>query len=158
MKKFSNFSFHMYTEILFGKNTELEVARLIRKYGGTKVMMVYGVGSIKKIGLYDTVVKALNDSNIFFVELGGVQPNPRRSFVEKGLKIAQEEGIDFLLGVGGGSTIDTAKAIALGLANEGDYWQFYNGIKAEKMVPVGAIHTIAAAEVKQAAPVLYWMI
>lgn len=145
MKTFTNFSFHMYTEILFGKNTETEVARLIGKHGGTKVMLVYGGGSIKKIGLYQTVVAALNEGGIPFVELGGVQPNPRRSLVEKGLQMAKEEGVDFLLGVGGGSTIDTAKAIALGLANDGNYWQFYNGTKAEKMAPVGTIHTISAA-------------
>ncbi|MDR1130909.1 MAG: iron-containing alcohol dehydrogenase [Oscillospiraceae bacterium] len=145
MKTFTNFSFHMYTEILFGRNTETEVARLIRKYGGTKVMLVYGGGSIKKIGLYDTVAAALSGGGIPFVELGGVQPNPRRSLVEKGLKTAQAEGVDFLLGVGGGSAIDTAKAIALGLANDGNYWQFYSGTKAEKMAPVGTIHTIAAA-------------
>ena len=145
MKKFTGFSFHMYTEILFGKNTEFEVARMIRKYGGTKVMLVYGSGSIKKIGLYDTVVKALNGGGISFLELNGVQPNPRRSLVEKGLQTAKKEGVDFLLGVGGGSVIDTAKAIALGLANDGEYWKFYTGTKAEKMMPVGTIPTIAAA-------------
>lgn len=145
MKTFTNFSFHMYTEILFGKDTEKQVADMVKKYGGTKVMMVYGGGSIKRIGLYDTVVKALNDASIPFVELSGVQPNPRRSLVEKGLKIAMEEGVDFLLGVGGGSAIDTAKAIALGIAHDGNYWQFYNGVEPEKMGPVGTIHTIAAA-------------
>ena len=145
MKNYTNFDFHMYTEIVFGKGTETRVAELIQKYGGKKVMMVYGGGTIKKIGLYDTVVKTLNDAGIPFIELGGVQPNPRRSLVEKGLKIAKEEGVDFLLGVGGGSSIDTAKAIALGLANEDNYWQFYNGTPVQKMFPVGAIHTISAA-------------
>jgi alcohol dehydrogenase YqhD (iron-dependent ADH family) len=145
MKNFANFSYHMYTEILFGKGTETEVARLIRKYGGSRVMLVYGGGSIKRIGLYDRVLKGLGEAGIPFIELGGVQPNPRRSLVEKGLKLAQDGKVDFLLGVGGGSSIDTAKAIALGLANDGEYWKFYNGVPAEKMAPLGTIHTIAAA-------------
>jgi alcohol dehydrogenase YqhD (iron-dependent ADH family) len=87
----------------------------------------------------------LGEGGIPFVELGGVQPNPRRSLAEQGLKTAQAEGVDFLLGVGGGSTIDTAKAIALGLANNGDFWQFYQVARVEKMGAVGTIHTISAA-------------
>lgn len=145
MKVFTNFSYHMYTEILFGKDTQGQVGRMVKKYGGTKVMLVYGGGSIKKSGLYDTVVNALDEERISFVELSGVQPNPRRSLVEKGLKTAQDEKVDFLLGVGGGSAIDTAKAIALGLANDGEYWKFYQGTEPHKMAPVGTIHTISAA-------------
>jgi alcohol dehydrogenase YqhD (iron-dependent ADH family) len=145
MKNFTPFSFNLYTDILFGKETEIEAAKMIRKYGGTKVMLVYGGGSIKKSGLFDRVVKSLKDGGLPFVELGGVQPNPRRSLVDKGLKIAQDEKVDFLLAVGGGSSIDTAKGIALGLANNGEYWKFYNGTPAEKMAPVGTIHTISAA-------------
>lgn len=145
MKVFTNFSFHMYTDILFGKNSEAQVARMIRKYGGTKVMFVYGGGSIKRSGLYDTVVQSLRETGLDYVELGGVQPNPRRSLVEKGIKIAQEEMVDFILAVGGGSAIDTAKGIALGLANDGEYWKFYQGVEPQKMAPVGTIHTIAAA-------------
>jgi alcohol dehydrogenase YqhD (iron-dependent ADH family) len=145
MKNFVNFSYHMYTEIVFGKGTEAETARLIRKYGGARVMLVYGGGSVKRIGLYDRIVKNLNGAGIPFIELGGVQPNPRRSLVEKGLKLALDGKVDFLLGLGGGSSIDTAKAIALGLANGGEYWKFYNGVPAEKMAPVGTVHTIAAA-------------
>jgi alcohol dehydrogenase YqhD (iron-dependent ADH family) len=145
MKHFTNFSLRMYTDILFGKNTEIETAGMIRKHGGTKVMLVYGGGSIKKSGLYDRVVKSLNEGGIPFVELGGVQPNPRRSLVERGIKCARDGGVDFLLGVGGGSAIDTAKAIALAIANDGEYWKFYNGTPALKMAPVGTIHTIAAA-------------
>lgn len=145
MKEFTNFSFHMYTDILFGKGTEKETGAMVKKYGGSKVMMVYGGGSIKKIGLYDTVVKSLNDAGIPFVELGGVKPNPRRSLVDKGLEMAHTEGVDFFLAVGGGSSIDTAKAIALGLANDDNYWQFFQGVEPKKMAPVGTIHTIAAA-------------
>ena len=145
MKNFTNFSFNLYTDILFGKGTEAEAARLIRKHGGSKVMLVYGGGSIKKSGLYDRVLKSLKDAGLPLVELGGVQPNPRRSLVDKGIKIAQDEKVDFMLGVGGASAIDTAKAIALALANGGEYWKFYTGTPAEKMAPVGTIHTIAAA-------------
>ena len=145
MKEFTNFRFHMYTEILFGRDTEKDVGKMIKKYGGTKVMLVYGGGSIKKTGLYDTTIKALSEEGIPFIELSGVKPNPRRSFVEEGLKIAQKEGVDFMLAVGGGSAIDTAKAIALGLANDGEYWKFYWGEEPQKMIPVGTIHTISAA-------------
>jgi alcohol dehydrogenase YqhD (iron-dependent ADH family) len=145
MKIFTPFNFNLYTDILFGKGTETEVGKMVRKHGGTKVMLVYGGGSIKKNGLYDRVVKALKDEGLPFVELGGVQPNPRRSLVDKGLKTAQDEKVDFMLGLGGGSAIDTAKGIALGLANGGEYWKFYSGTPVEKMAPVGTIHTIAAA-------------
>jgi alcohol dehydrogenase YqhD (iron-dependent ADH family) len=143
MKKFANSGFNMYTENLFGKGTEAKAGKLIKKYGGTKVMLVYGSGSIKKQGLYDRVIKALKTDKIPFVEFGGVKPNPLRSFAEKGLQLAQKEKVDFLLGVGGGSAIDTAKAIALGLAN-GDFWQFYDGTAAKKMAPLGTIHTLSA--------------
>lgn len=95
--------------------------------------------------MYGRIVESLNKQKITFFELGGVKPNPRRSLVEEGMKIAQKENIDFLLACGGGSSIDTAKAIALGIANGGDYWQFYNGVEPSKMAPVGTIHTIAAA-------------
>ena len=145
MKKFTDFNFSMCTEIVFGIGAEKKVAGLIRKYGGTKVMFVYGGGSIKKSGLYDTVVNELGSAGITFIELGGVQPNPRRSYAENGLRIAQDEKVDFLLGVGGGSAIDTAKAIALGLAHDGEYWKFFKGVEPLKMAPVGAITTISAA-------------
>jgi alcohol dehydrogenase YqhD (iron-dependent ADH family) len=145
MKKFSNFSFHMYTEISFGRGVVNGLADLIKKYGGTKVLFVYGSGSIKKSGLYDRIVKALGDGGIPFAELGGVKANPLRSLVEKGVGIARAEGTDFYLGVGGGSAIDTAKAIALAMANDGEYWAYYHGVEPPRMAPVGAINTIAAA-------------
>jgi len=145
MKTFSNFNLCLYTDILFGKDTEKETGKMIRKHGGTRVMVVYGGGSVKKSGLFDRVIQAIKAEGLYFVEFGGVQPNPRRSLVEEGIKIAKNEKIDFMLGLGGGSSIDTAKAIALALANNGEYWQFYNGTPAEKMAPTGTIHTIAAA-------------
>ena len=135
----------MYTEILFGKNTETKAGEMVRKHGGSKVMLVYGGGSIKRSGLYDTVIKALREAGLDFIELGGVQPNPRRSLVEKGLKMAMEEKVDFMLGIGGASSIDTAKGIALGLANDGEYWKFYRGTEPKKMAKVGTIHTLSAA-------------
>ena len=146
MKKFTDFTLHLYTEIVFGLDTEKKVAELVKKYGGTKVMLVYGGGSIKKIGLYDTVTNELKQAGIPFVELPGVEPNPRRSLVEKGVAIGKAEGVDFVLALGGGSTIDTAKAVAFGIPYDGSVWDFYSG----KAVPttnakVGTIHTIAAA-------------
>jgi alcohol dehydrogenase YqhD (iron-dependent ADH family) len=144
-KIFTNFDFQMYTEIAFGKDTERRVGELIQKYGGTKVLFVYGGGSIKKSGLYDRIVESLKAAGIAWVELAGVRANPRRSFVEEGIRVAKEAGADFYLGVGGGSAIDTAKAIALAAANEGEYWPFYNGVMPKAMAPVGAINTIAAA-------------
>ena len=145
MKIFHNFNLYLYTDILFGKETEKETGNMIKKHGGSRVMIIYGSGSVKKSGLFDRIVKTIKDEGLYFVEFGGVQPNPRRSYVDKGIKIAVDEKIDFFLGIGGGSAIDTAKAIALAMANNGEYWKFYNGIPAEKMAPVGTIHTIAAA-------------
>lgn len=144
-KRFTNCNFNMYTEMAFGKEAEKQVGALVKKYGGTKVLLVYGGGSIKRSGLYDTVVASLNEAGIPFVELGGVQPNPRKSLVLKGIELARAEKCDFFLGVGGGSSIDTAKAIALGVEDDG-FWDIYCGKKAaSKMAPVGAIVTIAAA-------------
>jgi len=145
MKKFTDYNFHMHTEIVFGKDAETKVAELVIKYGGSKVMMIYGGGSIKKTGLYDSVVNAFSQAKIPIVEFGGVMPNPRRSFVDKGLKIAEDEKVDFFLGIGGASALDTTKAIALGAANDGNYWQFYKGTAPFQMAPVGAIPTISAA-------------
>jgi len=145
MKTFTNFSFYPYTDILFGKDTEKETAKMIRKHGGKRIMVVYGGGSVKKSGLFDVVAKALKDEGLFYAEFGGVKPNPRRSLVEKGIKLAQDDKIDFFLAIGGGSVIDTAKAIALALTNDGEYWKFFNGPLPEKMVPVGTIHTIAGS-------------
>ena len=145
MKNFTDFNLYLYTDILFGRDTEKEAGRMIRKHGGSRVMVVYGGGSVKKSGLFDRAAQAMKDEGLIFTEFGGVQPNPRRSLVEKGIKIAQDEKIDFLLALGGGSAIDTAKAIALALANNGEYWKFYNGQTTDKMAPVGTIHTISAS-------------
>ncbi|MCL2601647.1 MAG: iron-containing alcohol dehydrogenase, partial [Treponema sp.] len=144
MKQISNFNFCLYTDILFGKDTEKETGKMIKKHGGSRVMLVYGGGSVKKSGLFDRVVQSMKDAGLYYVEVGGVQPNPRRSLVEKAVKVAQDEKIDFLLALGGGSVMDTAKAIALALANGGEFWKFFNGTTPEKMAPVGTIHTLSA--------------
>jgi alcohol dehydrogenase YqhD (iron-dependent ADH family) len=146
MKKFTDYNLHMYTDIVFGKDTAKQAASKVKQHSGTKVMLVYGEGSIKRSGLYDIVTGSLKQEGVPFVEFGGVKPNPLRSFAMKGLEKARRENVDFLLGVGGGSAIDTAKAIALGLVYDGDIWDFYSGNAApRKMQKVGTINTISAA-------------
>ena len=154
MKNFTNFSYHAYTDMLFGKNTEEETGKMIRKHGGSRVMIVYGEGSVKKSGLFDRVIKSLKNEGLYFVEFGGIKANPKRSVTDQAIKLAQGENIDFLLGLGGGSVIDTAKAIAFALANEGECWKFFTGeATTDKALPIGAISTISAsgAETSRAA-------
>ncbi|MCL2112026.1 MAG: iron-containing alcohol dehydrogenase [Clostridiales bacterium] len=141
----NNFSFQFDSEIVFGRGTESEVGRLVKKYGGTKAMIVYGSGNIINSGLYDRVAASLSDAGIEHIGFGGAEPNPKRSHAEKGVQTAIAEGVDFLLGVGGGSAIDTAKAIAYGAANGGDFWQFYLGKKLERTLPIGTVTTISAS-------------
>lgn len=141
-----NFTFYAPTYFDFGRNAEEHVGSLIRRFGGKKVLLHYGGGSIKKSGLYDTVVKCLDDEGISFGELGGVKPNPRSGLVYEGIEKCREDGYDFILAVGGGSTIDSAKAIAAGSCYDGDFWDFYTKKAViEKALPVGTILTIAAA-------------
>jgi len=139
-----NFRLHLYTDIVFGKGAECAAGKKVVQHGGKKVMLVFGGGSIKRSGLFDIVANSLYGENLTFIEFGGVQPNPLLSYARKGIEIAKKECVDFLLGVGGGSAIDTAKAIAVGLANEGDLWDFYSNKPVAKMAPVGSIHTIPA--------------
>jgi len=120
----NNFIFQNPTRIIFGKGTENLVGAETKKYAD-KVLLHYGGGSIKKTGLYDTVTKSLKEAGVEFVELGGVQPNPRLSLVRQGIEICRKEGIRFILAVGGGSVIDSAKAIAVGVPYDGDVWDFY---------------------------------
>ena len=144
-KIFQSFDFQMKSEIVFGKDTELRTGELVKKYGGSKVMIVMdGGGFIKASGLFDRVAGSLAEAGIPYVELEGVQPNPRLSLARKGLEIVKQEGVHFMLAIGGGSTIDTAKAIALGMVYDGDFWDFFTGKVPEKIAPVGAISTIAA--------------
>lgn len=140
-----NFTFHNPTKIIFGKATENKVGTEVKKYSD-KVLLCYGGGSIKNSGLFDRVINSLKENKIEYLELSGVKPNPRLSLVKQGIKLCREENINFILAVGGGSVIDTAKAIAVGVPYEGDLWDFYLGkAKVTAALPVGTILTIPAA-------------
>lgn len=140
-----NFNFYSPTEFVFGRGRENETGLYVKKYGGSKVLIHYGGGSAVRSGLLDRVKKSLTDNNVPFVELGGVKPNPRDTLIYKGIGLCRNEGVDFVLAVGGGSVIDSAKGIAAGVCYEGDFWDFYCGKRVEKALPVGVVLTIAAA-------------
>jgi alcohol dehydrogenase len=141
-----NFSFYSPTYFSFGKGSEANIGSLVKRFGGSKVLLHFGGGSVKKNGVYDAAVSSLNASGIPFIELGGVLPNPRSGLVYQGIELCRKNGVDFILAIGGGSTIDSAKAIALGVPYEGDFWDFYsNPITVEKALPVATVLTIAAA-------------
>ena len=141
-----NFTFFSPTYFVFGKGTENETGKYVKRFNGNKVLLHYGGGSIKKSGLYDRVMNCLKESGIEVVTLGGVRPNPRSGLVYEGVKICKEQNIDFILAVGGGSVIDSAKAIAIGAKYDGDFWDFYKSDRlVEKALPVGVILTIPAA-------------
>jgi len=141
-----NFNFYSPTEFVFGKDTEKDVGKLVKKHGAKKVFLHYGGGSIKRTGLYDKVIKSLKDTGIDYVELGGVKPNPVDSKVYEGIELCKKENCDFMLAVGGGSVIDSAKAIAAGVKYDGDFWDFYDGKAViEEALSVGTILTIPAA-------------
>lgn len=140
-----NYDYQNKTRIVFGKDTHKEVGALIQPLA-TKVLLHYGGSSIKRSGLYDEVVASLRKSGIDFVELGGVVPNPRLSLVHEGINLCKKEKVDFILAVGGGSVIDSAKAIAMGVYYEGDVWEIYeNNLEPAKALPVATILTIPAA-------------
>ena len=140
----NNFLYYSSTKILFGRDTELEVGKEVAQYG-KKILLHYGGGSIKRSGLYDKVVKSLNEAGIEYVELPGVQPNPRLSLVREGVRICKEENIDLILAVGGGSAIDSAKGIGIGAKYDGDVWDFYEKKAFPKeTIPVGVILTLPA--------------
>lgn len=142
----NNFNFYSPTFFAFGKDKENEAGQLVKRFGGSKVLLHYGGGSVKRSGLLDRVMASLDASNIPYVELGGVLPNPRSGLVYEGIELCRKENVDFILAVGGGSTIDSAKAIAMGAVYDGDFWDFYAGkAVAQKALPVGTILTIAAA-------------
>ena len=141
-----NFSFNMPTRIVFGRDTETEVGRLVARYGGTRVLVLFGGGSVVRSGLLKRVFASLDRALLDHVELGGVQPNPRASMVYEGISLVKDEKVDFILAVGGGSVIDTAKAIAAGACYNGDFWDFFDGTREpEEALPVGCILTIAAS-------------
>ena len=140
-----NFTFYAPTCFVFGKDRETETGSYVKRFGGSKVLLHYGGGSVIRSGLLDRVKKSLEQENIAYVELGGVKPNPRDGLVYEGIALCRKEQVDFILAVGGGSTIDSAKAIAAGIPYDGDFWDYYEGGTVEKALPVGTILTIAAA-------------
>jgi len=141
----NDFNFYSPTEFVFGRGREKECGAYVKKYGGTKVLLHYGGSSAVRSGLLGRVKASLDACSVPYCELGGVQPNPRDSLVYKGIDIARKEKVDFILAVGGGSVIDSAKAIAMGVPYEGDFWDFYSGKQPEKALPVATVLTIAAA-------------
>ena len=142
-----NFDFYSPTYFVFGKDREAETGRYVKRFGGSRVLVVYGGQSAKRSGLLDRIMACLKEENLYAVELGGVKPNPRSGLVYEGIDLCRREKIDFILAVGGGSVIDTAKAIAYGLAEpDKDVWELYEHTrKAQKCLPVASILTIAAA-------------
>ena len=140
-----NFNYYTPTKVVFGKNTEDKCGELVKEQGCKKVMIHYGSGSVKRTGLLDKVKASLDEAKIDYIELGGAVPNPRLSLVYEGIELAKKEGVDFILAVGGGSAIDSAKAIGYGVANEGDVWDFYDKKRqATGCLPIGVVLTIAA--------------
>ena len=141
----NNFTFYSPTYFSFGRDTENDAGAYVKRFGGTKVLIHYGGGSVVRSGLLSRVKASLEKEGVDYIELGGVQPNPRSGLVYQGIELCRREGVDFVLAVGGGSTIDSSKAIAAGTVYDGDFWDFYEGKRIEKALPVGTILTIAAA-------------
>lgn len=141
-----NFKYYTPTKVVFGRGTENQVGTLVKEQGCKKVLLHYGGSSAKKSGLLDRVKASLDAEQIDYVELGGVVANPRLSLVYQGIELAKKEGVDFILAIGGGSVIDSSKAIGYGLVNEGDVWEIYDRKRqATGCMPVGIVLTIAAA-------------
>jgi hypothetical protein len=142
----NNFEFYNPTRIIFGKGTDARVGAEVKKYGSNILFVHYGDGVIEKLGLYGRIVDSLKKAGVSFTELKGVKPNPVLSLVHEGIRVCREKKIDFVLGVGGGSVIDTAKSIAVGVPYEGDVWDFYvEKSVPQKALPIGVVLTIPAA-------------
>ncbi len=141
-----NFEYYAPTRVVFGKETEMQAGELIRSFGGKKALVLFGGNSAQRSDLLDRIYGSLSEAGISYLSFGGVAPNPVLSKVYEGIRLCRNEPVDFILAVGGGSVIDTGKAIAYGAANEGDVWDFYNGRrKPSASLPVGAVLTIAAS-------------
>lgn len=142
----NNFTYYAPTRYIFGRDTEKETGRLAVENGMKKVLVTYGGGSVVRSGLLERVKESLQSAGVECVEFGGIKPNPTDDRVYEGIDIVRREAVDGLIAVGGGSVIDTAKAIALGALYEGDFWDFYAGKRVpEKALPVGVVLTIPAA-------------
>ncbi len=141
-----NFIYHTPTQVVFGRGAEGQTGELVKAQGCKKVLIHYGGGSVVRSGLLDRIKTSLDQAGAAYTELGGVVPNPRLSLVYQGIALCRKEGVDFILAVGGGSVIDSAKAIAYGLAEEADVWELYDHTRrAKACLPVGVVLTIAAA-------------
>ena len=141
-----DFNYYAPTEVVFGKQSEEQVAHLVKKYGGSKVLVHYGGQSAKRSGLLDMICNLLQEEDIDYVMLGGVVPNPRLSLAQQGIELCRKESVDFILAVGGGSVIDSSKCIAYGVGFEGNVWDIYLGkATPTTMLPVAAVLTIPAA-------------
>ncbi len=142
-----NFTFYSPTEFVFGKDVENDTGKYAKKHGATKALVVYGGKSAKESGVLDRTINSLKNEGIEVFELGGILPNPRTDRVYEGIELVHDNNIDFLIGVGGGSAIDTAKAIAVGANYDGDFWDLYLKKKNDfpHPLPVGTVLTIAAA-------------
>ncbi len=141
-----DFNFYAPTRVVFGKSSEEQLPQLLKANGATKVLVHYGGGSAKRSGLLDKVYAMLREADISFVELGGVVPNPLLSKVQEGITLCRQEDVDFILAVGGGSVIDSSKAIGYGVSYDGDVWDFWAGKAAPKQcLPIGVMLTIPAA-------------
>ncbi len=141
----NNFNFYSPTYFEFGRETENKAGMLVKKFGGSKVLVHYGGGSVVRSGLLKRVLHSLDEAGIAHIELGGAMPNPRSGLVYEGIELCRKENVDFILAVGGGSAIDSAKAIAIGVSYDGDFWDFYEGKRIEKALPVATILTLTAA-------------
>ena len=141
-----DFEYYTPTKVIFGKNAEEKTGELVKAQGCKKVLVHYGGNSAKKSGLLERICKSLEKEGIDYVTLGGVVPNPHLGKVHEGIELCKKEGVDFILAVGGGSVIDSGKAIGYGVANEGEVWDFYEKTRVPKAcLPIGAVLTIAAA-------------
>lgn len=143
-----NFEYYTPTKVFFGRGVEEKLGQTIRDLGFRKILLHYGSGSIKKTGLYDKITKNLTELGISYCELGGVEPNPKLSLVREGVELGKRENVDMILAVGGGSVIDSAKAIGLSLANDLDPWYMvenYRKLDKIEKFPVGVVLTLAAA-------------
>jgi alcohol dehydrogenase YqhD (iron-dependent ADH family) len=141
-----DFIYNTPTKVFFGRDKEKEVGNIIREYGYKKIMIQYGKGSVVRSGLLDRVLSSLKDCGVEYVLKGGVEPNPKLSFVREAVKIARETGVELILAIGGGSVLDSSKCTALGAKNDCDVWDFHLGKEKPKdALPVGCILTIAAA-------------
>lgn len=141
-----DFNYYSPTQVVFGRQSEEAVAELVKKYGGTKVLVHYGGGSAKRSGLLDKMLRLLDEGGVQHVELGGVVPNPLLSMVYKGIELCRKENVDFILAIGGGSVIDSSKAIAYGVKYDGDVWDFWDGKAVpQAALPIGTVLTIPAA-------------